>query len=395
MTRGTHCLVCGSAPNSPIIDLPPVPTDTNRMYSSRESAKTAPKAPISLAQCRNCDHVFNRRYNNDLVNYEEGYENSQMFSPLFRKYCEDLSDQLITKHGLRHKHIVEIGGGRGDFLRIICERGENLGVSFDPSYRPKPDDDIPRNLHFTTDYYAAKYAREPADLIVCRHVLEHLCNPRDLITTVRKAVGDRHSLIVYFEVPNGDYILREQALWELHYQHCSYFTKASIIRLFAECGFRMLEVQEHFGGQFLAIQACASIDLVNLRALPRSCPSKSATAELCEVFGTAFRGRLQSWLDRLDHLRAERKRVVAWGAGAKGVTFLNLVNPSGDVISHVVDLNPRKAGRFVPGSAQEIIPPEALRELCPEVVILMNGIYRQELGSVLAVLGLNPTLLVA
>jgi hypothetical protein len=133
-----------------------------------------------------------------------------------------------------------------------------------------------------------------------------------VIVTVREAVGDRHGLIVYFEVPNGDYILREQAFWELHYQHCSYFTKASIIRLFAECGFRILEVQEHFGGQYLAIEACAASEVANLRTLPRSCPSKSATAELCEVFGTVFRERLQSWLNRLDHLRqAQRDKAGA------------------------------------------------------------------------------------
>jgi len=390
-----RCIICGSPTNFPIIDLPPIPIDTNRIWSSRDAASAVPKAPINLVHCRNCDHVFNRSYDDDLVDYEEDYENSQMFSPLFRKYCQDISDQLITRHCVRHKHIVEIGGGKGDFLRIICERGDNLGVSFDPSYRPEPGDDIPKNVRFITDYYTAKYAQEPVDLIVCRQVLEHLWNARDLIATVREAIGDRYDIIVYFEVPNGDFILREQAFWELHYHHCSYFTKASIIKLFTECGFRVLEVQENFGGQFLAIQACAANELASFRTLPQSHLSKNATAALCEVFETAFRERVKSWLDLVDRFRAERKRVVAWGAGAKGVTFLNLVNPSGDVISHVVDINPRKVGRFVPGSAQEIIPPEVLRELRPEVVLLMNGIYRQEIGSVLGALGLNSTLLVA
>ena len=71
------------------------------------------------------------------------------------------------------KHIVEIGGGRGYFLRIICDRANNIDVSFGPSYKPEPDDDIASNVRFATDYYTAKYSNGPANLIICRHVLEH------------------------------------------------------------------------------------------------------------------------------------------------------------------------------------------------------------------------------
>jgi hypothetical protein len=86
--------------------------------------------------------------------------------------------------------------------------------------------------------------------------------------------------------------------------------------------------------------------------------------------------------------------VVAWGAGAKAVTFLNIVDP-GDVISHVVDINPRKTGRFVPGSGQEIVEPNALRELRPQMILLMNAIYRDEIGSAVRALGLDPIFSVA
>src|ERR1700730_14228822 len=124
----------------------------------------------------------------------------QPFSPRFRRYAEELSDRLITTYYLHQKDIVEFGGGRGDFLRIICDRGNNNGVSFGPSYRPAAGDGAPVNVRFVTDYYTAKYAAAPANLIVCRHVLEHFWEPRSLIDTVRQAVGDRKDLVVYFEV---------------------------------------------------------------------------------------------------------------------------------------------------------------------------------------------------
>ena len=253
MAPYTSCLVCGSPNVFRVIELPPVPVDTNRLWVSRADARAAPQAPISLAHCNNCDHVFNCNYNVGLVNYEVDYENSQMFSPRFRRYAEELSDTLIAKHDLHHKHIVEIGGDKGDFLRIICDRGDNLGVSIGPSYSPEPGNDIPSNVRFIKDYYTAKYADEPADIIICRHVLEHFWGARDLIKIVRQAVGERRDIVVYFEVPNGDFILREQAVWEFHYQHVSYFTKTSLTKLFTECGFEVREVQESFEGQFLGI----------------------------------------------------------------------------------------------------------------------------------------------
>jgi C-methyltransferase C-terminal domain/Methyltransferase domain len=392
LTLASPCPVCTSLAIVPVVEIPPVPIDTCRMWRSRAGARSARTAPLSLSYCGNCSHVFNRTYNNELPTYEEEYENSQIFSPRFRRYVEEISDNLIASYDLHQKHVVEIGGGRGDFLRIICDRGDNVGVSLGPSYKPEPGDDIPNNVRFIADYYTEKYLDEPADLIVCRHVLEHFSKPRELITTVRKAVGDRNEVVVYFEVPNGNFILREQVCWEFIYQHCSYFTDKSLVTLFAECGFEARNVQERFGDQFLTIEA---------RAVPDDAPPTSAwderqpTAALCQAIGSAFGARVASWAKYLEQQRVSGRRVIVWGAGAKAVTFLNIVDPAGSAISHVVDVNPRKTGCFIAGSGQEIVEPGAVRELRPEVVVLMNPIYREEIGSALGALCLGPELLVA
>ncbi len=81
---------------------------------------------------------------------------------------------------MHQEHIVEIGGGKGDFLRIICDRGNNVGVSFGPSYKPEPGDDVPSNVRVVADYYTAKYSNEPSNLIICRHALEHFSNHASL-----------------------------------------------------------------------------------------------------------------------------------------------------------------------------------------------------------------------
>ncbi|MGB5194034.1 MAG: hypothetical protein WBN70_13700, partial [Polyangiales bacterium] len=90
------------------------------------------------------------------------------------------------------------------------------------------------------------------------------------------------------------------------------------------------------------------------------------------------------------HARGDR--VVAWGAGSKGNTFLNLV---GKDISAIVDINPKKLGKFVAGTGQPIIAPTELVEVKPSMVVIMNPIYEGEISEQLGFLGLEPRLFVA
>jgi hypothetical protein len=98
------------------------------------------------------------------------------------------------------------------------------------------------------------------------------------------------------------------------------------------------------------------------------------------------------WSDQLRSI--ERGSVALWGAGAKGATFLNVV-PDGDAVGLVIDVNPRKHGKFIPGTGQRIAAPDALRETQPKAVILTNAIYRNEVECALHALGTDAAILVA
>ena len=127
----------------------------------------------------------------------------------------------------------------------------------------------------------------------------------------------------------------------------------------------------------------------------KSLGEREATAALCEGLGSAFSACVANWSNYLEQQRVNGRRIAVLGAGAKAVTFLNIVDPAGSAISHVVDVNPRKTGRFIAGSGHEIVEPSAVRELRPEGIVLMNPIYREEVGSAVRTSGMEPELFAA
>jgi hypothetical protein len=96
-------------------------------------------------------------------------------------------------------------------------------------------------------------------------------------------------------------------------------------------------------------------------------------------------------MDRFDQWKTQAKRVVIWGAGSKGVAFLTTLGVDYG-LAYAVDINPHKNGFFMPGTGHEVVLPTFLRENCPDVVVVMNEIYEDEIRRELAEMGLAPEL---
>jgi len=110
-------------------------------------------------------------------------------------------------------------------------------------------------------------------------------------------------------------------------------------------------------------------------------------------FPNAYQEKMDVWRHTLSHLRKKQSKVVLWGAGSKGITFLNSLDISHKQIEYVVDLNPCKHGKFVSGTGQRVIAPNFLKEYRPQTVIIMNHIYHAEIRDVITDLGINAELI--
>ena len=374
------CPICGSSNIRVIFSVSQIPVHCNLLWTTQTDAQNAPKGDIRLGFCENCTHIFNLSFTPLQMEYSHQYENTLHFSPRFQSYATSLVKRLTNRYDLDNKKIIEIGCGKGDFLRLVCEAGNNTGIGFDPSYEEDlTENESNQRIKFIQDFYSEKYAHYEADLICCRHTIEHIYKPKEFLNMLNRAISNGStSPVVFLEVPNAVHILRELAIWDIIYEHYSYFSNLSLAYLFIKAGFNILDLDSAFGGQYLYIEAASHSNRADI-SHPIE-PNGSMEDYYTDVmeFAERYKEKKAIWKNKIEHLSNAGKRVALWGAGSKGVTFLNMLNFN-KLIRYVVDINPRKQGMYVGGTGQEIVPPEFLREYQPDVLIIMNVIYDEEI----------------
>ena len=383
------CPSCDAADIRLFHEMKNVPVNTVINNYSREAALAFPRGDIALGFCRRCGFIFNTRFDRNAVRYSSDCEESQGYSPTFSSFARGIARNLVEKYGLWDKTIIEIGCGKGEFLKYICSLGRNRGVGFDPAYIPgrSYEEDSAGAVDFIRDFYSDKYAGFLGDLICCRMTLEHIPDTAELVRTVRRAVAARRDTIVFFQVPDTTRILKDCAFEDIYYEHCSYFSPVSLSRLFERFGFTLLDLQTAYNDQYILLEARAP-DTGWERAHPAEVGVGSLSG-LVTDFERRYPAVIRHWNSRLDRYRKESKKVVIWGGGSKGAAFLCAVDASG-VIDYVVDINPFRQQTFMAGTGHPIVAPNFLKEYRPDVVIVMNAIYRVEILRDLDQLGLAP-----
>lgn len=382
------CPNCKSKGLTRFYDVKGIPVNSCLMMKSEAEARAFPYGDLSLGFCANCGFITNTRYSSVSQQYTTVYEDQQSFSPTFNAFVEGLARNLIDKYDLHNKHLMEIGCSKGDFLIMMCRMGNNSGTGIDPSSIPgRVTEDGADRVTFIQEYYSEKHSDQVGDMILCRHTLEHIYNTLDFVRIVRKSIGDRDGTIVFFEVPDVTRVLKDMAFWDIYYEHCAYFSLGSLARLFKLSGFEVLDLAAEYDDQYLLIET-----------RPIEGKSKAAHAQeesveemknLIANFTTSCATKLKKWNGYLSKARAEGKKVAVWGSGSKFVSFYTTLGLT-DEIQHVVDINPHRQGRYVVGACMRIESPESLKQHRPDIVIIMNPIYTDEISADLSKMGINP-----
>lgn len=322
-----------------------LPVFQNRMYESAAEAQGCPRGDVRLVQNTATGLIYNADFRPELLDYDENYQNEQAVSPLFREHLDEVAG--IVERTMGRKGLIEVGCGKGYFLETMAARGVEI-AGFDPAYEG-------------SNPLIRRHAFEPgvgmsAHGLILRHVLEHMADPFSFLEQLRAANGGKG--LIYVEVPCFDWIATHRAWFDIFYEHVNYFRLSDFSRMFS----RIVESGHLFGGQYLYVIA----DLASLQE-----PKADATdfVSLPDDFQRGVTADITNG------------PMAVWGGASKGVIFSLLRSRLGRPVDMVIDINPAKQGKYLPGTGLRVHSAEEGLAALPRgaTIYVMNSNYYEEI----------------
>jgi len=389
--RLNTCQSCGSEDLESFYEARDIPAHSCLMMPTRAAALAFPRGDLELTFCRSCGFIGNALFDIKLNHYSADYEETQAFSPRFLRFLDELTTDQTRRHELAPgKVALEIGCGKGEYLVALCEKSGCSGIGLDPGYRPERTESPAANrIEFIRDLYGPKYSHLAADYVSCRHTLEHIGPVGDFMRLVRETIGDRSGVSVFFELPDMERVLADGAFWDVYYEHCTYFTRGSLARLFRATGFDVTALSKAYDDQYLLLDARPAPGPTK-PTLPQE-DDLAHTAELVRNFTKRVDARMSELKAAVARWKSLGSRFAIWGSGSKCVSLISKLGKDAQPDA-IVDVNPHKHGKFLAGSGYEISSPDSLVNVRPDAIVIMNSIYTEEIRADLEKRGLRPEL---
>ncbi|CAG0990935.1 methylation protein EvaC [Rhodocyclaceae bacterium] len=350
--------------------------------------------PLRVLVCEQCwlaqTEDFARA--DDLFDAEYAYFSG--FSSSWLAHCERYVSDMAARFGLgAGSHVVEVAANDGYLLQYVKARGIPC-TGIEPTASTAAAARA-RGIPIVEDFFGVRLAKElaaqgrQADLMAANNVLAHVPDINDF------AAGFAHLLkpqgVATFEFPHLMRLVAENQFDTIYHEHFSYLSLGTVSRIFAAAGLAVFDVEElpTHGGSLRVYAQRADGGRQPRSGRVDALLRREAQAGMLE---TAFYADFQARADKVKNdflaflleMKREGKRVAAYGAAAKGNTLLNYAGVRPDLIPFVVDRNPAKQGKYLPGSRIPIVGEERLKEARPDCIVLLPWNLREEVMAQLA-----------
>ena len=374
-----NCRGCATPLSLPLIDLGTAPP-SNAYLRADQLNQAEQWVPLRAMVCQHCWLVQTEDYRAADSLFDADYAYFSSYSTSWLSHAEHYVAQMVERFGLgEQSRVVEIAANDGYLLQYVAKRGiACLGVEPTASTaRAAREKGLEiRELFFGEDTAAALAAEGwRADLMAANNVLAHVPDINDFLqgfATLLKPSG-----VATFEFPHLLRLMAEQQFDTLYHEHYSYLSLTAVQALCTRNGLEIFDVEElptHGGSLRVYMQRAAGV-----RATSATVAELLAREEGAGVKTAGFYSTLAPAAVRIKHellrfllqAKAEGKRVVGYGAAAKGNTLLNYAGVKPDLLAWVADANPHKQGKFLPGSRIPVVAPERIVADKPDYVLVL------------------------
>lgn len=387
------CRHCGAALSLPFLDLGSAPPSNAYLT---ENALRAPETwfPLRLLVCESCWLVQTEDHAGREALFTDDYAYFSSFSTSWLSHSQTYVQAMCKRFDLGpHSLVAEIAANDGYLLQYVKEAGiPCYGVeptaSTAAAARAKGITIIGRFFGLTLATELADQGRQ-VDLVAANNVLAHVPDINDFVAGFAALLKPQG--VATFEFPHLLQMLTHNQFDTAYHEHYSYLSFTAVHRIFENNGLSVFDVEEHptHGG---------SLRVFAQRKETRGNVRTSAVAKLLEVEMAAgmtsaetyasFQARAlrvkNDFLAFLIDAHRRGKRVAAYGAAAKGNTLMNFAGVRPDLLSFVVDRNPAKQGKYMPGSRIPIVAEERLQQDKPDHVVVLPWNLLDEVTNQLA-----------
>lgn len=385
-----NCRVCKSRLTNLFADLGVTPI-ANDLVPQATKDRQEKRYPLRALICNLC-HLVQLDYthpSNELFTDEYPYYSS--FSSSWTAHSKDYVENIVGRLRLTEQsNVIEIASNDGYLLQYFKPYGvQTLGVEpcKNVAEAARRHHGIETIEQFFSHELGAELAAagKKADLIIANNVLAHVPDPVDLMRGVHALLKD--SGIVTIEFPHLLELVRNNQFDTIYHEHYFYYSLRSFASVLERAGLRMVDCEtlSTHGGSLRVFACKEQSDLK-----PTASLLKKQQEEI--DFGLYQVSTFETFRDSMHSVKAElreflieqrnnEKRVVAYGAPAKGNTLLNYCGITTDLIEFTVDLNPQKQGNLLPGSRLPVLPVEAIFSSQPDYIVVLPWNLSEEIVS--------------
>jgi 2-polyprenyl-3-methyl-5-hydroxy-6-metoxy-1,4-benzoquinol methylase len=352
MTAAIHkCPICELADTQAFFDLKNSPILQNILLDNEDEAKKIERFDVHFRYCSRCHFAFNPQFYESKIDYTENYNNNQLASKKYRQYIDRLTDKIIRHCKLyAESRILEIGCGNGYFLLQLHQKLNNRNIAgYDPAYNGQYG-----MSDFITKSYFKAQTHHVYDVIILRHVLEGLLNFDDVLVAIGAAMH-RHTQL-FIETPNLDYIIQNQDITLMYHEVARYFSVRAIQILLEKYDLEIQQMFLLFNENYLGVIASRRSDL------------------------SVFRD-IHVKFEKLQDIISEYRKIIIWGISGRAISFLTHNGLDERKVQFGVDIDKDKQGKYIPVTGQLILSPQQAIDFEPDLVIVANANYLEEIKS--------------